>query len=134
MERLMRNHFAWWIRFREQCWRLYRKKAKCISLIRLPPEEIRAHTGRDDGLSGAGTGNGQEDFGNFQRCVTLKLFPVAASDRNAAGSFDGTGNRSDMDVPPERTSGGEPIQGIAEYHVYRGEVDPASAEAASKEI
>jgi fibronectin type 3 domain-containing protein len=35
---------------------------------------------------------------------------------------------------PEHTSGGEPVQAVAEYHVYRGELDPASTDAATKDL
>ena len=35
---------------------------------------------------------------------------------------------------PTRTSGGAPLENISGYHVYRGEIDPASAEAASHDL
>lgn len=35
---------------------------------------------------------------------------------------------------PNRTSAGEALSGIEEYHVYRGELDPASAAAAEKDL
>ena len=35
---------------------------------------------------------------------------------------------------PTRTSGGEPLAGIREYHVYREELDPASVPAAEKDL
>jgi hypothetical protein len=36
--------------------------------------------------------------------------------------------------PPTRTSAGDPLPAISEYRVYRGELDPASADAAAKDI
>lgn len=35
---------------------------------------------------------------------------------------------------PARTSDGAPLENISGYHVYRGEIDPASAEAASHDL
>jgi hypothetical protein len=35
---------------------------------------------------------------------------------------------------PTRTSAGEPLPAISEYHVYRGEIDPASAGAAANDL
>jgi hypothetical protein len=35
---------------------------------------------------------------------------------------------------PSRTSGGEALSGIQEFHVYRGELDPASAAAAERDL
>jgi fibronectin type 3 domain-containing protein len=35
---------------------------------------------------------------------------------------------------PTLTSVGEPLGGISEYHIYRGEIDPSSAEAAAKDL
>lgn len=35
---------------------------------------------------------------------------------------------------PARTSAGAPLEGISTYHVYRGEIDPASAPAASRDL
>jgi hypothetical protein len=37
-------------------------------------------------------------------------------------------------TPPTRTFEGEPLQTIAEYRVYKGEVEPSSAEAAAKDL
>ena len=36
--------------------------------------------------------------------------------------------------PPTHTSGGEPLTTVSEYRVYRGEIDPASLEAAQKDL
>jgi len=37
-------------------------------------------------------------------------------------------------VAPTRTSGGEPLSGVREYHIYRGELDPASVAGAEKDL
>ncbi len=65
--------------------------------------------------------------------VTLKLFPVASTIETLQAHLTEQGIELNWGTP-EHTSGGEPITGIEEYHVYRGELDPTSAEAASKEI
>jgi hypothetical protein len=36
--------------------------------------------------------------------------------------------------PPTRTSTGDPLPPISEYRVYRGEIDPASADSATKDL
>jgi hypothetical protein len=37
-------------------------------------------------------------------------------------------------TPPTRTSEGEPLPAVSEYRIYKGEIDPASGDAASKDL
>ena len=58
--------------------------------------------------------------------VTLHLYPVA----ERISSLDASVTEQGIDLKwpaPTHTSAGEPLSGITEYHVYRGELDPTSA-------
>lgn len=63
----------------------------------------------------------------------LKLYPVAEpiDTLEAALTEDGIDLRWNV---PQGSSGGRPITGISEYHLYRGEVDPNAPEATAREI
>ena len=61
----------------------------------------------------------------------VKLFVVAAAVTDLHADLTEHGVELAWTVP-ERTSAGAPIEGIEEYRVYRGEIDPASAETVSK--
>jgi hypothetical protein len=64
--------------------------------------------------------------------VTLHLYPVA----QRVASLDASVTEQGIDLKwpaPTRTSGGEPLSGAASYHVYRGELDPATAGAAASD-
>ncbi len=62
----------------------------------------------------------------------VKLFVVAAAVTNLRADLTERGIELAWTVP-EKTSAGEPVEGIEEYRVYRGEIEPASAEAAAKD-
>jgi hypothetical protein len=58
--------------------------------------------------------------------VILRLYPVAERIRSLDGKVTEQG--IDLKWPaPTRTSAGEPLLEIQEYHVYRGELDPLTA-------
>ena len=62
--------------------------------------------------------------------VTLQLYPVA----ERLSTLDSTVTEQGIELKwaaPTRTSTGEPLASIQEYHVYRGELDPATAAAAA---
>jgi hypothetical protein len=65
--------------------------------------------------------------------VLLKLIPVSAP----VGNFHANLTENGIELSwtaPSQTSGGEPITGIEQYHVYRGELDAKSAEEAAKDL
>ncbi len=65
--------------------------------------------------------------------VSVRVFPMPQRVRSVQA--DVTETAIDLSWPaPTQTSAGEPIDPIAEYHVYRGELDPSSADAASKDL
>jgi hypothetical protein len=64
--------------------------------------------------------------------VTLDLYPVA----ERISSLDASLTEQGIDLKwpaPTRTSAGEPLPAIKEYHVYRGELDPATASVAASD-
>ena len=65
--------------------------------------------------------------------VSVRIFPAA--ERIAAVEARVTEEAIELRwAAPARTSGGEPLTALAGYRIYRGELDPAVAEAAAKDI
>ncbi len=65
--------------------------------------------------------------------VSVHIFPVA----ERIISLQATVTESAIELnwqAPTRTSAGDPLPALSEYRVYRGELDPASADAAAKDI
>jgi hypothetical protein len=65
--------------------------------------------------------------------VSLRVFPVA--ERIVSLTASVTETAIELTWPaPLRTSGGDALPAISTYHIYRGEIDAASVEAAAKDI
>ena len=65
--------------------------------------------------------------------VSVSMFPVSES----IGHVEVRVTEPAIELSwaaPTRTSGGDPIGGFAGYRIYRGELDPASAEAAASDF
>src|SRR5258708_33627485 len=58
--------------------------------------------------------------------MTLRLYPVAERISSLDASLTEQGINLKW-TAPTRTSAGEPLSAVQEYHVYRGELDPATA-------
>jgi hypothetical protein len=110
----------------------YTKKGTVQLLDPIPADESRAHPGETVVYQVRARVTDKKTSANSNG-ATLKLFPVAAKIETLQARLTEQGIELTW-TAPERTSGGEPLQGIEEYHVYRGELDPASTAAASKEI
>ncbi len=65
--------------------------------------------------------------------VSLRLYAVPARIESLYARFTERGVQLKWAVP-DKTSGGEPLDQIQEFHVYRGELDAASATAAAKDL
>src|SRR5208283_933297 len=65
--------------------------------------------------------------------VSLRLYPVPARIAFLDPRVTETGIQLKW-AAPERTSAGEPLGPIQEFHIYRGELDPTSAEVAAKDL
>ena len=64
--------------------------------------------------------------------VTVRVFPVP--ERISAVEARVTESAIELSWPsPAHTSGGDPLAAFSGYRVYRGELDPSSADAASKD-
>jgi hypothetical protein len=64
--------------------------------------------------------------------ATLHLYPVA--ERISSVDANLTEQGIDLKWPaPARTSSGEPLPGVQEYHVFRGELEPATASVAASD-
>jgi hypothetical protein len=110
----------------------YTEKGKVRFLDPVAPEEIRAHPGATvvyrvrARISDKKTSADSND-------ASLKLFVVAAPIEDFRANLTEDGIELTW-TPPAKTSGGEPISGIEQYHVYRGEIDPSSAQAAGEDL
>jgi hypothetical protein len=65
--------------------------------------------------------------------VSVRMYPVA----EAIASLEARVTESAVELSwtaPTRTSGGDPLTGFSGYRIYRGELDPAAAEAASTDL
>lgn len=108
----------------------YTQRGSVHFLDPVPPELIQAHPGTivvyrvrarvTDKKVSADSNDG-----------LVKLFVVAAAVTDLRADLTERGVELAWTVP-ERTSAGAPIEGIEEYRIYRGEIDPASAEAVLK--
>jgi hypothetical protein len=64
--------------------------------------------------------------------VVLRLYPIA--ERISALDASVTEQGIDLKWPaPVRTSSGEPLSAVQEFHVYRGELDPAASSVAASD-
>jgi hypothetical protein len=64
--------------------------------------------------------------------MTLRLYPVAERISSLDASLTEQGINLKW-AAPTRTSAGEPLSAVQEYHVYRGELDPATAGVAASD-
>jgi hypothetical protein len=65
--------------------------------------------------------------------VSVRMYPVA----EAIASLHSRVTETAIELSwtaPTRTSGGDPLSGFSGYRIYRGELDPATAEAASTDL
>jgi hypothetical protein len=65
--------------------------------------------------------------------VTVRVFPVPEAIAHVEVRVTETAIELSW-AAPTRTSGGDAISGLSGYRIYRGELDPSSAEAASAEL
>ena len=98
----------------------------------IPPEEVRAHPG-ETLVYRVRTRVSKKRASADSNTVSVRVFPV--SERIAAVQARVTETAIELAWPaPERTSGGEAAASVSGYRIYRGEIDPASAEAAQKDL
>lgn len=96
------------------------------------PEEIRTHAGTTFVYRVRARVSDKKTSADSNE-VLLKLSPVSAPVENFHAKLTENGIELNW-TAPSKTSGGEPIAGIEQYHVYRGELDGKSAEEAAKDL
>jgi hypothetical protein len=95
----------------------------------VPPEEARASAGGML-LYRVRTRASRKRTSADSNTVTLRMLPVA--ERVASLQTKLTEDAVELTwSAPTYTSSGEPLAALSEYHVYRGEIDPASARVAA---
>jgi len=110
----------------------YVQKGKLEFLDPISPEEIRAHPGGSVVYHVRTYVSAKKASANSGD-VSLKLYPVPAA--IASLETELTENSVQLKWPaPSRTATGEAVEAIREYHIYRGELDPTSADAAKKDV
>ncbi len=110
----------------------YVEKGKAHFLDPIAPEEIRAHAGATVIYRVRARVTDKKTSVNSND-VSLKLYAVAEPIDTLSAQVTENGIDLSWNVP-QSASGGDPITGIAEYHLYRGEVDPNAPESTAKEI
>ncbi len=97
----------------------------------VPPEDLRAHPGATF-VYRVRTRASRKRASADSNTVTSRVFPVP----ERIDSLHAQVTESAIELrwsAPARTSAGDPLPEISGYHVYRGELDPTSADAASKD-
>jgi hypothetical protein len=109
----------------------YRSEEHIQVVDPVPPEQGRAHP---NGLAyRVRTRASRRRASGESNTVMIHMLPVA--ERIPSLQSHVTETVIELSWPaPTRTSAGDPLGPIVEYHVYRGEIDPASAEAAAKNL
>ncbi|HEY2461884.1 MAG TPA: hypothetical protein VGI16_13825 [Candidatus Acidoferrum sp.] len=110
----------------------YRAEGHVQIVVPAAPDEVRAHPGYITAFR-VRTRLSRKRASSDSNTATAALFPVA--EKIAAVETHVTETSIDLAWPaPTKTSAGDPLASISEYHVYRGELDPSSIDAASKDL
>ena len=98
----------------------------------VPPEDLRAHPGATF-VYRVRTRASRKRASADSNTVTSRVFPVP--ERIDSLHIQVTESAIELSwSAPARTSAGDPLPVISSYHVYRGELDPSAADAASKNL
>jgi hypothetical protein len=110
----------------------YRSEDRVQLLVPITTEEIRAHPG-DTFVYRVRTRASRKRASADSNPASVRMLPVS----ERITSLHATVTESAIELSwqaPTRTSTGDPLPAISESRVYRGELDPASADAAAKDI
>ncbi len=98
----------------------------------VPSEETRAHPGATLAYR-VRTRASRKRASADSNTVTVRDYPVP--ERIASVQCRATESAIELSwSAPVHTSAGDPLPAVSGYHVYRGELDPSSADAASKDL
>ena len=109
----------------------YQQRNKVIFVDPVPPEDVRTDKGKSvvyrvrARVSNKKTSPNSDD-------VTVSLYPVPERISTLDAGVTENGIELHWSLPT-RTSGGEPLPKVDEYHVYRGELDPAPADKVTRD-
>jgi hypothetical protein len=110
----------------------YRTEDRVRFVDPVAPEETRAHPGGTLAYR-VRTRASKKRASPDSNTVTVQVFPVP--ERVASAQLAVTETAIELSwSPPTRTSGGDPLGALLEYHIYRGELEPSSAGAASTDL
>jgi hypothetical protein len=110
----------------------YVQQGKVHFLEPVSPEEIRAHPG-ETVIYRVRTRVSERKRSGNSNDIALELHAVP----QRIDALEAHVTESSIQLkwtPPARTSAGEPLTGVAAYHVYRGELDPASTAVAERDL
>jgi hypothetical protein len=110
----------------------YRAADKVQVVNRITPDELRAYPAATLAYRVRTRASRKRASGN-SNTVFVRLYPVA----ERVSSIHATVTEAAIELlwpAPKRTSSGDPLPAISEYRVYRGEIDPASANAAANDL
>ena len=110
----------------------YVEKGKVHFLDPIAPEEIRAHAGGTTFYRVRARVTDKKTSA-ISNDASLKLYPVAGAIDAVDAHLTENGIELRWSAPPVLSGGGGGGE-IAEYHLYRGEVDPAAAGKTAQEI
>lgn len=110
----------------------YRVEGRAQIVAPVAAEQVRAHRGEIAAFR-VRTRVTRKRASSDSNTVTVSLFPVAERIRNI--EIRVTETAIELTWPaPTQTSGGEAQGPVSEYHIYRGEVDASSIDAASTDL
>jgi hypothetical protein len=98
----------------------------------IPPDEISKHAG-ETFVYRVRTRVSDKKSSADSNDVSLRLYSVPARIASLDASVTEAGIQLKW-TAPDKTSAGEPLSAIQEFHVYRGELDAASAAAAARDL
>jgi hypothetical protein len=110
----------------------YVRQGKVEFLDPISPEEPRAHPG-EKAVYRVRTRVSDKKASANSNDVVLNLYAVPERIDSLEANLTVNGIQLKW-TAPAKTSGGEPLSSVQEYRLYRGELDPASAEAAQKDL
>jgi hypothetical protein len=105
---------------------------RVVLLDPVAAEETRAHPGAGAAYAVRTRASRKRASAN-SNIVTLKLFPVPQPISSLQANVTETTVELSWEAP-SKTSAGDPLPSAPAYRVYRGELDPGSAEAAAKDL
>jgi hypothetical protein len=98
----------------------------------IDPAETRAHPGRPL-IYVVRTRASKKKASGDSNAVSVRMFPVP----EAMAHVEARVTEAAIELSwaaPTRTSGGDPLSGFSGYRIYRGEIDPSSAEASTSDL